>query len=104
MTEEIPECLGRESAKEEMMVRFRCGNEERENRNWKLQNVLWGEREIIEHMWKKGTGRNTEWRWKGDKMDERDMEEEGKNRKKRGEREIFMFALLPIFEQELLRI
>jgi hypothetical protein len=37
-------------------------------------------------------------------MDERDMEEEGKNRKKRGEREIFMFALLPIFEQELLRI
>jgi hypothetical protein len=40
MTEEIPECLGRESAKEEMMVRFRCGNEERENRNWKLQNVL----------------------------------------------------------------
>jgi hypothetical protein len=44
------------------------------------------EREIIEHIWKKGTGRNTEWRRKGDKMDERDMEEEGKNRKKRGER------------------
>jgi hypothetical protein len=28
----------------------------------------------------KGTGRNTERRWKGDKMDERDIEEEGKDR------------------------
>jgi hypothetical protein len=35
MTEEIPEYLGRESAKErKMMARFRCGNEERENRYW----------------------------------------------------------------------
>jgi hypothetical protein len=30
------------------------------------------------------TGRNTEWRRKGDNMDERDMEEEGKNRKRKG--------------------
>jgi hypothetical protein len=35
MTEEIPEYLGRESAKErKMMVRFRCENEKRENRYW----------------------------------------------------------------------
>jgi hypothetical protein len=35
MTEEIPKYLGRESAKErKMMARFRCGNEERENRYW----------------------------------------------------------------------
>jgi hypothetical protein len=33
MTEEIPEYLGKEIAKESnMMARFRCGNEERENR------------------------------------------------------------------------
>jgi hypothetical protein len=32
MTEEIPEYLGRESAKErKKMARFRCGNEERKN-------------------------------------------------------------------------
>jgi hypothetical protein len=35
MTEEIPEYLGRESARErKMMARFTCGNEERENRYW----------------------------------------------------------------------
>jgi hypothetical protein len=35
MIEEIPEYLGRESARErKMMVRFRRGNEERENRYW----------------------------------------------------------------------
>jgi hypothetical protein len=35
MTEEIPEYLGRESASErKMMVRLRCGNEEREKRCW----------------------------------------------------------------------
>jgi hypothetical protein len=35
MTEEVLEHLGRESTKErKMMVRFRCGNEERENRYW----------------------------------------------------------------------
>jgi hypothetical protein len=35
MTEEIPEYLGRESARErKMMARFRCGNEEREKRYW----------------------------------------------------------------------
>jgi hypothetical protein len=32
----------------------------------------------------KGTGRNIEWRWKGDRMDERDMEEEGKDREWKG--------------------
>jgi hypothetical protein len=33
MTEEIPEYLGRETAKgRNMMARFRCGDEERENR------------------------------------------------------------------------
>jgi hypothetical protein len=35
MTEEIPEYLGRENARErKMMVRFKCGNKERENRYW----------------------------------------------------------------------
>jgi hypothetical protein len=35
MTEEIPEYLGRESAKErKMMARYRCGKEKRENRYW----------------------------------------------------------------------
>jgi hypothetical protein len=35
MTQEIREYLGRENAKErKMMARFRCGNEERENRFW----------------------------------------------------------------------
>jgi hypothetical protein len=35
LTEEIPEYLGKESAKErKMMARFRCGKEERENRYW----------------------------------------------------------------------
>jgi hypothetical protein len=33
VTDEIPEYLGRKSAKEiKMKARFRCGNEERENR------------------------------------------------------------------------
>jgi hypothetical protein len=33
--EEIPEYLGRESAREKkVMARFRCGKEERENRYW----------------------------------------------------------------------
>jgi hypothetical protein len=35
VTEDVPVDLGRESAKErKMMARFRCGNEERENRYW----------------------------------------------------------------------
>jgi hypothetical protein len=35
MTEEIPEYLERKSARErKMMPRFRCANEERENRYW----------------------------------------------------------------------
>jgi hypothetical protein len=47
MTEEIPENLGRRECK--IMARFRCGNEERENRllkgrrGKKVQNVLCGE-------------------------------------------------------------
>jgi hypothetical protein len=54
--------------------------------------MCYEEREIIEDMWngcsemrerEKGTGENTEWRRKGNKMDERDMEEEGKNRKRK---------------------
>jgi hypothetical protein len=43
------------------------------------------------HIWngneregEKATGRNTEWRWKGDRMDEKDMEEEGQNGKRNG--------------------
>jgi hypothetical protein len=35
MREEIPEYLGKKSARErKMMAKFRCGNEERENRYW----------------------------------------------------------------------
>jgi hypothetical protein len=36
-----------------MMGRFRCGNEQKENRYWiegEVQNVLYEERETIEHM------------------------------------------------------
>jgi hypothetical protein len=42
MTEEISEYMGRDNTRErKMMARFRCGNEERENRYWrKVQNVL----------------------------------------------------------------
>jgi hypothetical protein len=42
MTEEIPEYLGRESARErKMMGRFRCGNKEMDGRRRnKVQNVL----------------------------------------------------------------
>jgi hypothetical protein len=34
MREEIPEYLGREYKRKKKMGRFRCGNEERENRYW----------------------------------------------------------------------
>jgi hypothetical protein len=34
MTEEIPEYLGRESARERKMMAFICGNGEMENRYW----------------------------------------------------------------------
>jgi hypothetical protein len=87
MTEEIPEYLGRESVKErKMMARFWCENEERENRYWiegeERRCRMYSEaRETIEHMWngegEKGTEKNTEWRRKGYKINERDMEEEG---------------------------
>ncbi|KAJ3619348.1 hypothetical protein MTP99_005037 [Tenebrio molitor] len=54
MTEEIPEYLGKESAKErKMMARFRCGNEERENSYWmegeeRKCRMCYKEREPIE--------------------------------------------------------
>jgi hypothetical protein len=49
--------LGRENAKErKMMARFRCGNEERENKYWiegeKRCRMCYEEKETIEHMWK----------------------------------------------------
>jgi hypothetical protein len=39
MTEEIPEYLSGESEckKRKMMARYRCGNEERENRYWRKE-------------------------------------------------------------------
>jgi hypothetical protein len=54
MTEGIPECLGKKSARErKMMARFRCGNEEREvldgRRGKKVQDVLRGERDDRAH-------------------------------------------------------
>jgi hypothetical protein len=55
--QEISEYLRRESAKErKMMARFRCGNEERENRYWmegeeRRCRMFYEERETIEHMW-----------------------------------------------------
>jgi hypothetical protein len=57
MTEEIPEYLGRESGRERKMVgRFRCGNEEKENRYWMEREerrcrMCYEERKTIEHMW-----------------------------------------------------
>jgi hypothetical protein len=50
--EEIPKYLGKESAKErKMMVRFRCGNEERKNRYCAEgeERRCYEERETIEH-------------------------------------------------------
>jgi hypothetical protein len=57
MTEEIPEYLWRESAKErKMMAKFRCGNEERENRYWtdgeeRRCRMCYEATETIEHTW-----------------------------------------------------
>jgi hypothetical protein len=57
MTEEIPEYLWRESPKErKMMARFRCGNEERENRYWtegdeRRCRRCYEATETIEHTW-----------------------------------------------------
>jgi hypothetical protein len=55
MTEEIPEYLGRESARK-MMARFRRGNEETEHRYWMEREerrcrMGYEQRETIEHMW-----------------------------------------------------
>jgi hypothetical protein len=65
-----------------MMARFRCGNEERENRYWmeeeeRMCRMCREERETIEHMWR-GCGKMR------DRMDERGMEEEGKDREEEG--------------------
>jgi hypothetical protein len=52
-----PVHLGRESAKErKMMARFKCGNEERENRYWtegeeRRCRMCRQESETVEHMW-----------------------------------------------------
>jgi hypothetical protein len=57
VTEELPEYLGRGSARErKMTARFRCGNEKRENRYWmegeeRRCRMCYEERETIEHMW-----------------------------------------------------
>jgi hypothetical protein len=56
-SEEILENLERENARErKMMARFRCGNEERENKYWmeeeeRRYRMWYEEREMIEHMW-----------------------------------------------------
>jgi hypothetical protein len=75
----IPEYLGRESARErKIMTRFRCGNEERENRYWmegekRRCRKCYEERETIEHMWN-GCG----------KMREREGKEQGEILKEDG--------------------
>jgi hypothetical protein len=57
MPEEMPEYLRRERATErKMMARFRCGNEERENRYWMEREerrcrMCYEEKETCEHMW-----------------------------------------------------
>ncbi|KAJ3620949.1 hypothetical protein MTP99_003131 [Tenebrio molitor] len=59
MTEEIAEYLGRESArKRKIMARFKCGDEERDNRYWmggeeRRCRMCYEERETIEHVWNK---------------------------------------------------
>ncbi|KAH0810075.1 hypothetical protein GEV33_012716 [Tenebrio molitor] len=56
ITEELPKYLGRESRKERVIIaRFRCGNEERENKYWNEDRIrvcrMCGEKkETIEHM------------------------------------------------------
>jgi hypothetical protein len=105
VTEDVPVYLGRESAKErKMMARFRCGNEERENRHWmeeeeRMCRMCREERETIEHMWR-GCGemreREEKRRRKRDRMDERGMEEEVKNREGEGwgiERKMYVMLI-----------
>jgi hypothetical protein len=89
----MDECNGqRESARGRKMMGFRCGNEQRENRmegEERKCRKSYEERETIEHMWngcsemkergRERNGGNTERRRKGDRMDEKDMEEEGKD-------------------------
>jgi hypothetical protein len=71
---------------------FRCGNEQRENRmegEERKCRKSYEERETIENMWngcsemkereRERDGRNTKRRRKRDRMDESDMEEEGKD-------------------------
>jgi hypothetical protein len=70
-----------------MMARFRCRNEERERTGIKrkkkkvpaVERMRRNEREEG-----KGAARNTKRRRKGDRIDERDMEDEGKDREREG--------------------
>jgi hypothetical protein len=81
MTEDVPVNLGRERA-------FRCGNEKRENRYWteeeERRSRMWSVCGVMRERGGKGTGRNTERKRKENRMDERHMEEERKDRKKKG--------------------
>jgi hypothetical protein len=58
VTEDVLVYLGRESTKErKMMARFRCGNEERENKYWmeeeeRICRMCREERETIDYMWR----------------------------------------------------
>jgi hypothetical protein len=56
------------------------------------------ERELAAAKWEgdKGTGRNTEWRRKGNRMDEMNMEQEGENRKRKrlGIEKKFFFGIV----------
>jgi hypothetical protein len=74
-------------------LRFRCGNERRENRvlDGRRGRRCYEERETIEHMWngcsemrkRKDREEIQNEDRRVDKMHERDMEEEGKDRKRK---------------------
>jgi hypothetical protein len=91
MTEETPEYLGKESARErKMRARFICGNDERkvldERRGKKVQDVLRGERDDWAHTlkWERRKEKERGKIQNGVRMDERVMEEKGKDRKGEG--------------------
>jgi hypothetical protein len=93
MTEGIPEFLGRERVQKKEKWDLSGGTRGEETGiGWKeRKKVLWGERETIEHMWngcnemrkRKSRGEIQNEDRRLDKMDERDMEEEGKDRKRK---------------------
>jgi hypothetical protein len=92
VADDVPVYLGKESAKErKLMARFRCGNEERENRYWmeeeeRMCRMCREERETIEHMWRGcGEMREREEKERGEILSEDGreigwMKEEGKDR------------------------